>query len=369
MSRAATPAVLYILPYLEAAGTERHVLTLATALHGERRMGLLAPPGPLLPEFERLGVRYMPFTGLHVDWRRGLGEFRRGLRSMLAEFRPDLVHVHAGPELTVLVRTVTRRLPVVLTIHAFHGRHAEANYRLAGWLSRLARVQRVIAVSQSEARLLAAGGLRPPRLTVIYNGIPDRQAPPVDWRAEAGWPDHDPVVGVVARLEPVKGVHLLLEAVARLHREGAVRPRVVVVGDGSAKADLTRQARELGLDQAVFFAGFRADSWRAYGGFSVTVLPSLQDGLPLVGLEAMAAGCPIVASDAGGLPELVEHGETGLIFPAGDVAALTRCLQALLSDPEQARRMGLQGRERFLRHFHVDGMVQQTRAVYDEVVG
>jgi len=367
LKKSAAPAVLYVLPYLEAAGTERHVLTLAEALKDQLRLGLLAPPGPLLPEFERLGVHYVPFTGLHVDLRRGLGEFRRGLRVMMAEFRPNVLHVHAGAELAVLAHTVAPKVPIVLTIHAFHGRHAEANYRLAGWLARLARVQRVIAVSQSEARLLAAGGLRPPRLEVIYNGIPDRQGEPIDWRAEVGWPEGDPIVGVVARLEPPKGVHLLLEAVARLHRRGTVRSRLVVVGDGSAREALMDQARALGLTEWVYFAGFRPDSWRAYGGFEVAVVPSLQDGFPLAGLEAMAAGRPVVASDAGGLPEMVEHGETGLVFPAGDVDALADCLQALLTDPARARAMGRRARERFLERFHLDQMVQRTRAIYDAV--
>jgi len=117
----------------------------------------------------------------------------------------------------------------------------------------------------------------------------------------------------------------------------------------------------------VYFAGFRPDSWRAYGGFEVAVVPSLQDGFPLAGLEAMAAGRPVVASDAGGLPEMVEHGETGLVFPAGDVDALADCLQALLTDPARARAMGRRARERFLERFHLDQMVQRTRAIYDAV--
>ena len=88
-------------------------------------------------------------------------------------------------------------MPLVLTIHGFHGKQAEANYRLAAWLARLARARRVIAVSQAEARLLETGGLRPPRLVVIPNGIPDPAEPPIDWRRELGWPAGAPVIGAV----------------------------------------------------------------------------------------------------------------------------------------------------------------------------
>lgn len=369
MMSSAEPAVLYVLPYLEAAGTERHVLALTESLHREFRIGLLAPPGPLLTEFERLNVDYTPFTGLHVNLSRGLREFRDGLRSMVERFRPDVIHVHAGPELSVLVRTVTRHIPIVLTIHAFHGKHAEANYRLAGWLARLAGVQRVIAVSHSEARYLASGGLRPPRLHVIHNGMPDRQAPPVNWFEETGWPEDTPIIGVVGRLEPAKGIHLLLHAVARLYREGwQPQPRVVIVGDGSVKQDLMRQAVELGIAEVVHFAGFRQDSYRAYGGFTVTVLPSLQDGLPLACLEAMAAGSPVIASDAGGLPEMVKHEETGLVFPAGDEDALANCLKTVVANAALARAMGERGRARFLEQFHVVRMTERTRQLYREVL-
>src|SRR5690606_29108089 len=128
---------------------------------------------------------------------------------------------------------------LVLTIHAFHGPRAEANYRLAGWLARLAGVRRVIAVSQSEARLLKTGGLREPRLQVIYNGISDGAADAIDWRRERGWPPKAPVVGAVGRLAWPKGFHVLLQAFAQLD-PGAYPspPRLVIVGDGPQKGEL-----------------------------------------------------------------------------------------------------------------------------------
>ncbi|HEY8416349.1 MAG TPA: glycosyltransferase family 4 protein [Thermaerobacter sp.] len=377
MSEGRARSVLMVLPYLETGGTERHVLALAEGLRGELALGLLAPPGPLLDEFLRLGVRYCAFPRLEQRVVSGIQAFRRGLKELIQVISPDVIHVHAGAELALLVRTVTRDIPVMLTIHAFHGPHADANYRLAARLARLARVERVIAVAESEARRLRDGGLREPTLKVIYNGVPDHwstsgtnTAPvrPIDWRRELGWPVEAPIVGAVGRLEAPKGFDVLIEAFARLDpADYPAAPCLVVVGDGSERQTLQRQARELGVADRVHFAGFRPDSWRAFGGFDVTVIPSRQDGLPLVCLEAMAAGCPVIASDAGGLPEMVQDGVTGLIVGAENAVALSGSLKTLLKNPALARRMGQAGRARFLEEFQVDRMVARTRAVYDEL--
>ena len=288
---------------------------------------------------------------------------------MLALLRPDLIHVHAGAELAVLARTVTRSVPLVLTIHGFHGKQAEANYRLAAWLARLARARRVIAVSQAEARLLETGGLRPPRLVVIPNGIPDPAEPPIDWRRELGWPAGAPVIGAVGRLEPPKGFDVLIEALsrvdcARLRGRWLAPPRLVIVGDGSTRAQLEQQARALGVAERVHFAGFRHDARRAFAGFDVTVIPSRHEPQGLVCLEAMAAASPVVASDTGGLLEMIRQGVEGWLVPPDDPAALARALEEALADPDRARAMGAAGRKRFLEEFLVDKMVERTRAVY-----
>lgn len=362
--------VLYVLPYLEAGGTERHVLHLVRRLPQEHRAALLSPEGPMLDEFLHLGVEYRSFPRLEHRLFDGIRRFRRGLRELMTGFRPHVVHVHAAAELAVLVRTVNFSIPVVLTTHGFAVPNPEANYRLAASLCRLGRVRRVIAVSGFEGRMLERGGLSSLHVRVIHNGIPDSEEPPINWRERLQWPASAPVLGAIGRLERVKGFHLLLEAMARLTESmsssGTPAPRLVIVGDGSERDVLKRQADALGLAEYVHFAGYLPDAYRAPGGFDVMVMPSLQEALPLAGLESMAAGCPIVASDAGGLPELVDDGHNGLIFPAGDVDALVACLDEMLGDLPRARRMGERARQRFLDKFHVDEMVARTLAVYTE---
>lgn len=372
-TRTSTPdRVLFVLPYMEAGGTERHVLHLVRRLHRDHRVALLSPEGPMLDEFLQLGIEYRPFPRLEKNLFAGLREFRRGLRQLINDFDPSVVHVHAAAELALLVRTVNGSIPVVLTTHGFAVANPDANYRLAAWICRLGRVKKVIGVSRSEAQMLHRGGLTESRLRVVHNGIPDLEEPPINWRERLGWPVDAPVIGAVGRLEPVKGFHLLLDAIAALPDElgpaWALPPRIVIVGDGSERDALERQAAELGLAERVHFAGYRPDAYRAPGGFDVMVIPSLQEAFGLVCLEAMAAGCPVIASDVGGLPELVRDGETGLLVPAGDADALVEALVRLLGDRDGARRMGALARQRFLQDFHVERMVERTRDIYSEVV-
>lgn len=326
----------------------------------------------MLSKFLELGIVHRTFPRLEKNLFAGLREFRRGLRELIDVFSPGVVHVHAAAELALLVRTVTRTIPVVLTTHGFAVSNPDANYRLAARVCRLARVERIIGVSRSEARMLQRGGVTESHLRVVHNGIPDIEEPPIDWRERLVWPDEAPVIGAVGRLEHVKGFHLLLDALAalpdNLGPSWSHPARLIIVGDGSERDALERQAAELGLAERVHFAGYRPDAYRAPGGFDVMVMPSLHEALPLACVEAMAAGCPVIASSVGGLPELVRDGETGLLVPAGDASAIEEALRTVLGDMELAHRMGANARRRFLQEFRVERMVEQTRAVYSEVV-
>lgn len=367
-----SPTVLFVLPYLEAGGTERHVLHLARGLRQVAEVALMSPEGSLLDDVLRLGIAYRPFPQLDKHLLAGVRQFRRALRDLLTEWRPDVVHVHAAAELALLVRTVDRSVPVVLTMHGLAVANPEANYRLAASLARLARVQRVIGVSRHEARMMIRAGFPAERVRVVHNGIPDVTEPPIDWRRRLGWPAEAPVVGAVGRLEPVKGFHVLLAAMKKLSQPAGsawpLPPRLVVVGDGSERAALERRAAELGIADRVHFAGYIPDAHRAPGGFDVMVIPSLQEALSLACLEAMASACPVVASDVGGLPELVQDGRTGLLVPPGDADVLAAAVYQLLSDVSYARQMGEAARRVFLENFHVDRMAQRTFAVYSELL-
>lgn len=363
--------LLFVLPYMERGGTERHALHLMRRLRVEHDVALLAPPGPMLDDFLRLDIEYRPFPRLEKKVLSAVRQFRRALQHLMDTFQPHVVHVHAAAELAPLVRTVNSKVPVVLTTHGFAVANPSANYRLAALLCRLSRVERVIGVSRFEAQMMSRGGLQRAHLRVVHNGIPDLEDPPIDWRERLGWPKEAPIVGAVGRLEQVKGFHLLIDALAqlpdRVGSEWSLPPRLVIVGDGSERAALERRAADLGLADRIHFAGYRADAHRAPGGFDLMVIPSLQEALSLVCLEAMAAACPVIASNVGGLPELVVDGSTGLLVPPGDAAAIATALRRLLSNVSLACQMGEAGRRRFLDNFHVDRMVERTQEVYREL--
>lgn len=158
----------------------------------------------------------------------------------------------------------------------------------------------------------------------------------------------------VGRLDAVKGVPLLLQAFAhaRIRHPDA---RLTLVGDGPARPALEAQAAQLGVDDAVTFTGYRAEAEVAgmLAQSNVLVLPSFAEGVPVVLMEAMASHLPVIASQVGGVPELVQDGVSGFVIPAGDLSTLISRLDMLLSDPELCRRMGVAGRKKVEKEYDV----------------
>jgi glycosyltransferase involved in cell wall biosynthesis len=204
----------------------------------------------------------------------------------------------------------------------------------------------------------------------IHNGVdPDAfDSPPAD-RSELALRDDGAVIGTVCRLdEPKKGLTVLLHALSVLaKRNGLPAWQCLVVGDGPARDRLRHLAGELGLSRQVVFAGMRRDAARVLPALDIFVCPSLYEGFGIAIVEAMAAGRPVVASSAGGISEIVVHGETGLLVPPGDAAALADAIAALLARPERARTMGLRGRERARERFAIEAAVRRHQHLYESL--
>ena len=184
---------------------------------------------------------------------------------------------------------------------------------------------------------------------------------PDEWREE-------PLVGVVAQLKPEKGLSTFLEAAARV---SPLLPdvRFLVVGDGPLRGDLEALAQHVGVDRRVRFLGFRSDARALVELLDVLVVPSLSEGAPLVVLEAMAAGIPVVASAVGGIPEQIRHEKEGLLVPPGDSTALGDALDGLLRNPARARDLGEAGHQRWASKFNYATMVRRVEAVYHSALG
>jgi len=144
--------------------------------------------------------------------------------------------------------------------------------------------------------------------------------------------------------------------------------RLEIAGTGPQREDLEREAGRLGLTSGVRFLGWQRDLGPIFRSWDIFAMPTLEEGFGMAGLEAMAEGLPVVATSVGGLPEVVEDGQTGYLVPPSDVTALSGRLRLLILDPKRRQAMGAAGRERARNHFSVDRMVGEIAAIYDSLV-
>lgn len=283
--------------------------------------------------------------------------------------RPDVFHAHLNWPLACrygLVAAVLARVPaVVATEHLFR----EIPWRRSILVQQIisAGVDRYIAVCHEVARRLRQTLRFPARkVQVVRNGIPlapfERPANPA-LRATLAGATGRPIVLTTARLNEQKGHGYLLTA-AVLVPEATF----VLAGDGPHRAMLEARARALGLESRVVFLGYRQDVPDLLASCDLFVLPSLFEGLPLSVLEAMAADRPVVATAVGGTDEAVIHGQTGLLVPPADPAALAAAIRTVLADPALAHRLAAAGKAQVHREFAVAGMVRRVTHIYDELL-
>ncbi|BBL81178.1 glycosyl transferase [Rubrobacter xylanophilus] len=357
--------LLLVVDSLDLGGAERHVAGLAAALRGRgcRVVVACSTRGALAASLEREGVPVVSMTRRLVK-RRFSHAFALGVRRLLRREGVELVHAHVYASAAAsAAATFGLGVPLVVTEHteaSWQGRRAR---EITRWYCRRAR--HVIAVSTPiRRRLIGRDGVSPEKISVIPTALPEVEPPGVDPGAVA--PDGR-LVGVVARLQPEKGVATFLRAVARI-APLAPDVRFLVVGDGPLREELAGLAGRLGLRGRVSFLGYRPDAREIIRRLDVLVVPSFTEGAPLVVLEAMASGVPVVASAVGGIPDQIRHGREGLLVPTGDSAALGEALLSLLRDPESACRMGAAGRRRAASAFGHDRMVRRIEYVYRTIL-
>jgi glycosyltransferase involved in cell wall biosynthesis len=315
-------------------GIRVHVAALAEGL---RRRGVdapvLGPPGVLDGLGPQAGVVPVP-AGLSPV---GLWRARRALRPWLAA--TDLVHAHGLKAGWACIRGRPRR-PVVLTLHNVvldEGRSASARVRRRLEREVLRQVDRVVVPTRRMAAELTA--IPPSRVRVV---APVAPAPrpvrsPAEIRAGWGVGDDTPVVVCVARLHPQKDLGTLLRAWAQVTRT-VPEARLIVVGEGPARAELEMAVERAGLSGSVHLAGFSPHAVDELAAADVAVITSRWEAIPLVLVEAMLLGLPVVSTDVGLAPELLGSGEGGRCVPVGDAAAVAEALIDLLAAPPVLRR-------------------------------
>jgi glycosyltransferase involved in cell wall biosynthesis len=278
------------------------------------------------------------------------------LARLFRKERVDVVHTHDERPL-VYGAAAARLARVPRVVHTRYGQKAR-NSRRQVFLFRLATslADRVACVSDDAAALTVREGVSPRRVFTVRNGIDLTRF------AYTGPAPDGPVV-TVARLSPEKDVATLVRAAAVVARR-LPSFRLEVAGDGVCRPDLRRLTSELGMEGHVHFHGEVRDVPALLGRARLFVLPSVEEGISLTLLEAMARGLPVVATRIGGNPEVVADGETGLIVPASDPDVMAGAVLRLLGDAEAGRRMGRAGRQRVEAHFDVRRMVADYEAAY-----
>jgi sugar transferase (PEP-CTERM/EpsH1 system associated) len=293
---------------------------------------------------------------------------------LMRKLRPAILHTYNLSALEYNFSGALAGIPV--RIHAEHGRDASDPHGLNPKHNFLRRriapfVDRFIPVSEDLRHWLADTVRIPAAKTLfIKNGVDtDRFAAPTAPGAGASpWGPDDIVIGTVARIQDVKNHRDLVTAFARLRDqlpEQRDRLRLSIVGDGPLMVAVREQVAGLGLEEVVWLPGARADVAALLHGFSLFVLPSLAEGTPVSMLEAMASGLPVVASNVGGIPEVVTDGCEGSLVAPRDVDALAAALAGYVRDPALRRRHGEAARTRIEQSFSMRAMLVEYGRLYD----
>lgn len=295
------------------------------------------------------------------------------MRAHLRGRRPDIVHTHLSTaDLVGGIAARSLGIPSVTTIHADSWSAAGHRDRLKTWLSTQVRrrcAATVIAVSESAKGVyLAEGRDVPAHVTVVRNGIVDRAQPGSGRRVrrELGLDQDATVITALSVLRPEKNFEAAIDALALL-RDRFTAARLVIAGDGPHEEAVRRRASRLG--DSVLPVGYRNDVMELLDATDVLIHPSHFDAFPTTLLEAMAASVPVVTTGVGGMLEIVEPGETGiLVDPPPTAAAFATALTLLLADRELRTRLGAAGRLRYEREFSARPWARRVRAVYDRVL-
>ena len=352
------PSILLFAGRFSVRGSCAYTLRLAEHLPQRGLRTAVACPDARMVDRERrreLHISEFPY----LQWPIWGAVVRELMLRRLQDDPPDLIHVQSRSALWHATR-IARRLqrPFVLTMHDY----LQPNERLSldrRWC------QRIIAVSDSvKSDLVERTGLSEDLITVIHSGVDRAASCELVDVFKSG---RTPVVGTAGPLEAVKGFPFFLGAAARVLSQGR-EVEFVIAGAGPEESNLRRLARELGINDHITFVPNLLDFDNALAAMDIFVLPSLQQGIGTIMLEAMALGRPVIATKVGGVYRAVRDNETGLLVPPSNSEALAERIVELLDNPARARAIGQAARKTVEREFNVDRMVKQTAAVYREVL-
>jgi glycosyltransferase involved in cell wall biosynthesis len=268
------------------------------------------------------------------------------------------------------IASAITRIPIITTVHGKNYYHDKWRRRLAYRF--VSKQSRMVAVSEDIKKFLIKEiGIKNGRITTIYNGInlnlyrPDNNQR-YKVRKELGINNNQPLIGTIGNLYPVKGHTYLLKAMAIVKKMCPVI-KLLITGRGRLLDELKREAIKLDIEKNVNFLGFREDIPSLLQAIDIFVLPSISEGLPLSALEAMACEKPVVATNVGGVPEVIINGKTGFLVSPWNSEALAEKILLLLRNKNMANHFGRAGRARVEKEFNLEIMIQRYQELYESI--
>ena len=380
-------SLVRLIARLNVGGPAIHTILLTKLLNPERFhstlvVGQVSPSeGDMGYLAEGYGVspHNIPELGREIAWRNDLIACWKMFR-LFRQMRPTIVHTHTA-KAGMLGRLAAKLAGVPVVVHTFHGHvfHSYFSHRKTQFFLSIERflarfTDAIITVSPKQRQEILDYGIgRPEKVHAIGLGL-DLQAfvncaeVRGALRQELQIEPDVTLVGIVARLVPVKGFSYFLKA-ARLVSERFPKCLFVIAGDGELRDTLEREAEELGLGDRLRFLGFRRDLPEIYADLDLVVLSSLNEGLPVALIEAMAAGKPVVATNVGGVGDLVRHKQSGFLAPPQNSAALAESIGRMLSLSKTERaKMGRAGRKNVYPKYHISTLTTNLEALYDSLL-
>ena len=362
--RAGRLCILHIGTQRGWRGGDRQILWLASQLAGAGHTSIVAarPDAPLAARAAERGLRVVPCNPLvEFDPRVALA-----LRRLVHHESVDIVHAHDSHAVTLAaLATLRSRARMVLT--------RRVDFRLSrhpGTRWKYARADAIVAISSAVVEALVASGIRRDRIDLIPSGVDlSRTIEPVSRETlrSLGVPAGAPLVIQVAQLVEHKDPLTFVRAIAAARRD-VPSLHGLLVGEGPLRAPVAAEIRRLGLEEALRLTGYREDADALLAAADVATLRSEEEGLGTVLLDALSVGTPVAATAAGGIPDIIRHGENGLLSPVHDPDALGASIARLVRDPTLARALATSGRAR-AAEFSVERTARLTAAVYARVRG
>ncbi len=370
--------VLQLINSLTMGGAERVAYDLAKGMDKTKFQVLLCGVTAYTDDYttqiitELKEHQVTPLSLNRTPWKRSVKVLWR-LIKIIKEYRVDLINTHCPtPDFYGRLAAIYCCRPAVST---FHNIKIWEKYPRLGPLTEYLlqpMTTRFIAIS-NEVKKWALKELRcdPKKITIVYNGINtnywQHSINKLEKRRSLGFSQKEKLLTVVGRLTEQKGHSFLLKAMADVvGKHPGVR--LLIIGEGELRPQLEQQVTILGLLNKVFFLGKRTDIAEIYGISDLFVLPSLWEGLPLVMLEAMTAGVPVIATAVAGVPEVIDHKKNGLLVPPASPEELSTAICYLLEHPQEAREMATRAKKLVQEQFDAVNMVRGYEAVYQEIV-